>query len=94
MIIGLLTLHVLVPGCSSLKQKRSLIKPIIVRLHHEFNVSAAEIDLLDMWHESILACALVSNDSVVPQQALNQVIRFFTSHWPDFQIIDHRIEVI
>jgi uncharacterized protein len=94
MSIGLLTLHLLLPGCTSLKEKRSRIKPVLARLHREFNVSTAEVDLLDKWHESVLACAMVSNDHAYTQSALATVKDFFVSHWPDFEILDDRIELI
>ncbi|MBS3752567.1 MAG: DUF503 family protein, partial [Anaerolineales bacterium] len=31
MRIGLLTLHLRIPGCASLKEKRSQIKPLVAR---------------------------------------------------------------
>jgi uncharacterized protein YlxP (DUF503 family) len=94
MVIGVLTLHLLLPGCQSLKDKRGRIKPVLARLHREFNISVAEIDRLDMWQETVLACSLVSNDHAYTQQALQTIPLFIESHWPDFQIIDHRIELI
>jgi uncharacterized protein YlxP (DUF503 family) len=41
MSIGILTLEIQLPGCKSLKEKRSRLKPLIARLHREFNVSVA-----------------------------------------------------
>jgi len=93
MIIGVLTIHLLFPGCQSLKDKRGKIKPVLARLHREFNVSAAEIDLLDMWQETVLACSLVSNNNVYTQNALQTILAFIESHWPDYQIIDQQIEL-
>ncbi|MCJ7708279.1 MAG: DUF503 domain-containing protein, partial [Anaerolineales bacterium] len=43
MHVGALTLELRLPGCSSLKQKRSRLKPLLAALHREFNLSAAEI---------------------------------------------------
>ncbi len=94
MSIGLLTLHLLLPGCTSLKDKRSRIKPVLARLHREFNVSAAEVDLLDKWQEAVLVCAMVSNDHGYTQRALATVKDFFSAHWPDLEILDDHIELI
>jgi uncharacterized protein len=94
MIVAVLTLHLLLPGCRSLKEKRGKIKPVLARLHREFNISAAEIDRLDMWQETILACSLVSNDRGYAQQAIQKIPPFIESHWPDIQIIDQHIELI
>ncbi len=90
--IGLLTLHIHLPNCASLKEKRSLIKPILSRLHKQFNISCAETGLNDLWHECLLACALVCNDCGFAAQSLQNVLMFFQEHYPELTVIDHRIE--
>lgn len=94
MPIGLLTLHLLIPGCTSLKEKRSRLRPLLARLHREFNVSAAEMDHLDCWQESTIACALVANDAAFTQRALGQVARWLEEHWPDVSVVADRQELI
>lgn len=94
MVIDLLSLLIEIPGCSSLKDKRSRIKPLLARLHHEFNISAAEVDHLDRWSRTVVACAIVSNDGQHNQQVLQQVITYVETHFPDLQIQQHRIERI
>ncbi len=93
MTIGILTLHIHLPDCHSLKEKRRLIQPVLVHLHKEFNVSAAEMDLLDRWQETIISCAVISNDTVHNQQLLQTVLTFVIHSWRDFDVIDHRIEI-
>lgn len=92
--IGLLTLHLQLPGCNSLKDKRSVVKPILARLHREFNVSAAEVDLQDTWREAVLACVLVSSDATQTMRVLQQVLAYVESSWPDAHVVDHQIELI
>ena len=94
MPIGLLTIHLQLPGVNSLKEKRSRIRPVLARLHKEFNVSAAEMNRLDAWQESIIACSLVSNDSGYTQKALRQVLEFTERNWPDLPVLAYRIEII
>lgn len=94
MTIGLLTLHLHLPGCSSLKEKRGKIKPVLSRLHREFNVAAAEIDLQDVWQDTIIGCTTISNDTAQNQRLLQQVVDFTERNWPDLPLIDHRIEMI
>ena len=91
--IGIQTLHIHIPGCTSLKEKRSRLKPLLARLQREFNISAAEVDFLDSWQESVIACALVSNDQAFAQRALQKVALWVEEHWPDVEIIDDQIEV-
>lgn len=94
MSVGVLTLYLLIPGCASLKEKRGRIKPVLARLHREFNVSVAEIDRQDTWQEAVLACALVSSDSRHTQRVLQQVVNYLDTHWPDLTLVDQRIELI
>lgn len=93
MPIGLLTIKIHLPGCASLKEKRSRLKPLLARLHREFNISAAEVDDQDHWGSAILGCALVSNDAVYTQQALHRVVRWVEDNWPDITIVDEQIEL-
>jgi len=94
MSIGILTLHLFLPGCTSLKEKRSRIKPALARLHREFNVSIAEVERQDMWQEAVLACAMVSNDHDYTQSALQTVKDYLPGHWPDLEILDYHIELL
>lgn len=94
MSVGLLTLHILLPGCASLKEKRSRLKPLLSRLHREFNVSAAEIACNDHWGEAILACALVSNDQNHVMRSLQAVTRWIEHHWPDVTLVGNQVEIL
>ena len=94
MSIGLLTLHLHLPGCSSLKQKRGKIKPVLARLRREFNVAAAELDLQDVWQDALIGCVTVSSDTPQNQRLLQQVVNFTEQNWPDMPLVDHRIEII
>ncbi len=91
--IGLLVLHLRIPGCSSLKEKRSRLKPLLARLHKEFNVSAAEIDDLDSWQSAQIACALVSNDAAFTQRALQAVVEWVETHWLDLEVENDTLEI-
>ncbi|RME88455.1 MAG: DUF503 domain-containing protein [Anaerolineae bacterium] len=93
-MIGILTLHLHLPGCSSLKEKRGRLKPLIHRLHREFNVSVAEMDLHDLWQEAVIACALVNRDRAHIQRSLQKVAKWVVSNWPDGDIIDQTLELI
>jgi hypothetical protein len=94
MSVGLLTLHILLPGCTSLKEKRSRLKPLLARLHREFNISAAEVDYHDRWGEAILACALVSNENDHVMRSLQGIIRWVEHNWPDATLVANQIEIL
>ena len=93
-MVGILTLHLQIPGCASLKEKRGRIKPLLARLDRQFNLSVAELDLQDKWQETVIACGMVGNDKVHLQQSLQAVIRWLESNWSDMQLMDDQIELI
>jgi uncharacterized protein YlxP (DUF503 family) len=92
-MIATLTIHLHLPACASLKEKRGRIKPLIARLHREFNVSVAEMDLQDKWQEAVLACAMVGNERGHLESALQNVAKWVESHWTDGDVIEQRVEV-
>jgi uncharacterized protein YlxP (DUF503 family) len=93
-MIASLTIHLHIPGCASLKEKRGRIKPLIARLHREFNLSVAEVGLQDKWQESIIACAMVGNENGYLESALQTVAKWVERNWTDGDVIEQRIEVI
>lgn len=94
MVVGVLTLQIHLPGCTSLKEKRGRIKPLVSRLHKEFNISVAEIERNDSWQEAVVACALVTNDRNHAQQSMQVVSRWIDTNWPDVQVEDEQLELI
>jgi len=92
--VGLLTLHLELPGCASLKEKRSRLKPLLARLHREFNISVAELERQDAWRETVIACALVSNDAGHTQRSLQVVVDWVEKNWPDASLIDNHLEIL
>jgi hypothetical protein len=94
MSLGLLTLHLHLASCTSLKEKRRRLKPLLHRLHRKFNISVAEIDYQDRWQEAVIACALISNDNGHTQRSLNEVIHWIEISWPDVTLLDDRLEIM
>jgi uncharacterized protein YlxP (DUF503 family) len=94
MHVGTLTLEIRIPGCRSLKEKRSHLKPILAGLHKNFNISASEIDQNDHHQFSVLACALVSNDARHVQKLLAKIPDWIESRYPGIQIIDDHLMML
>jgi uncharacterized protein YlxP (DUF503 family) len=94
MAIGVLTLQIQLPGCKSLKEKRGRLKPLIVRLHREFNLSVAELAQQDVWDETTIGCAMISNENQFSQTSLQTVVYWLNKNWPDILLVDDHIEII
>jgi uncharacterized protein YlxP (DUF503 family) len=93
-LIGLLTLHLQIPACASLKEKRGRLKPLLARLHRQFNVSAAEMNLQDKWQEAVIACGMVANDRAHLERSLQTILHWVEANWLDMQVLDEKIELI
>lgn len=93
-MIGLLTFHLAIPGCASLKEKRGRLKPLLARLHRQFNVSTAEMGLQDKRQAAVIACGMVGNDAAHLQSALETVRKWVEANWPDGDVLDTKIELL
>jgi uncharacterized protein len=94
MAVGLLSIHLSIPDCHSLKQKRSRVQPILARLHREFNIAAAEISLQDHHQEAGLQCTALSTSCKEVHAFLQRVVDYTNETWPDVEILEYRIECI
>jgi len=94
MSVGILTLTFYLPKCHSLKEKRRFIKPILSRLHKEFNISVIEYDHQDVWQTCQLLITCAAREGASAQNTLSRVIRFYESHWPDLPLTDEKIEIL
>jgi uncharacterized protein YlxP (DUF503 family) len=94
MALGILTLTLHIPGCGSLKEKRRRLKPLLTRLHREFNISVSEVDHHDVWQSAIIACACISTDNGQTHRSLQRIIQWVEFHWPDVSLVDDQIEII
>jgi uncharacterized protein len=93
-MVSTLTIHLHIPGCASLKEKRGRIKPFMARLQREFNLSVAEIDLQDKWQEAVIGCALIGNNHAHLESAVHTISRWVESNWTDGDVIEQKIEMV
>ncbi len=91
MHVHTLTLELHLPGCASLKEKRSRLKPLLAALHRTYNVSAAEIDHQDAHRSAVVACVVVSNSDKHGNRLLSGIPDWIERRFPDLQIIDDQI---
>src|SRR4051794_35709411 len=94
MVIGACTIELYLPGLGSLKEKRSLLKSLIARLHKEFHISAAEVGYHDTWQSTTIGVAMVSTSAAHAQNLLDNLVDWIEASRPDLEVVDHYIEVI
>jgi len=94
MVIGVCTLELSIPTANSLKDKRSVVKSVAARLRNEFNISVAEVDMLDSWRSATVAAVTVSSDKDYAHGLLTRVALWVERHRLDCELVDYEIELI
>ena len=87
--VAAMILDVRLPGCRSLKEKRSVLRPVLEKLQHRFGVSVAEVDHQDLWQRAGLGVAAVSGSTVVLGHLLDDVERYVWAQ-ADIEVIEAR----
>jgi uncharacterized protein YlxP (DUF503 family) len=72
MVVASLTWELSLPGCSSLKEKRSVVRSLRDRLRAKFNVSVAETAHQDVHTRAQLTIALVATDASFAESVLQR----------------------
>ncbi len=86
MWIGWLEFDILLGDVRSLKQKRSVIRPIIAELARRFSVSAAETGAQDLHRRAAVGIALVSADRAHVVAVLDAAERLVAAR-PDIEFL-------
>lgn len=69
--VGLITLVLRLPGCRSLKEKRSIIRPLLSHLAED-NLSVAEVGFADRRDFAVISCVAVSSSWGASQKRLER----------------------
>jgi uncharacterized protein YlxP (DUF503 family) len=93
MTVIVCTLELHLPSPSSLKEKRRILKSIVDRLRHRFNMSVAEVGDHELWQRAALGVACVGHDRRHTQQMIDKMIALVRSN-PEIQLLRHDIQVV
>jgi uncharacterized protein YlxP (DUF503 family) len=89
MWIGWLEFDVLLGDVRSLKEKRSLIRPVVAELQRKFSVCAAETGSQDLYRRAGIGVALVSGERGHAVELLDAAERLVAAH-PEFELLSVR----
>ncbi|RMG87859.1 MAG: DUF503 domain-containing protein [Chloroflexi bacterium] len=93
-IVGLCTIELYLPGMSSLKDKRRILKSLLTRMRNTFNVAAAEVGHQDKWQVALISFTTVSNSAAYTQRVLEDVLRWIDGAFPDIQVMSEEIDLL
>lgn len=89
MWIGWLEFDVLLGDVQSLKQKRSVIRPVIAELRRKFAVSAAETGSPDLHRRAGIGVAVVAGDRAHVVEVLDAAERLVANR-PELELLSAR----
>ena len=89
MYVGALELDVLFGDVRSLKQKRSLVRPVIAELRQRFDVAAAEAGHAELHRRSLIGVAAVAADVGHVRDVLDACERLVARR-PELELLDAR----
>jgi uncharacterized protein YlxP (DUF503 family) len=87
--VGSLECDVLLGDVRSLKQKRSLVRPVVAELKRRLEVSAAEVGHHDLHRRALIGVAVVAGDAAHCTEVLDDAERLIAGH-PELELLSVR----
>jgi len=92
MVVGTMKIELHLHDNRSLKGKRKIVRSMVDKVKHKFNVAIAEIGSNDKWQKIELGISAVGNDRRHIDSSLNNVLAFLDSLYLA-EIVDSRTEI-
>lgn len=93
MVVGVCQISLSLPGVTSLKAKRSIVRKVLDRAMNRFNVSAAEVGYQDVHRRALLGFAVVSGDRRHANAMLDSIASFVESA-SEAVVLDRTTELV
>ncbi|WP_047870040.1 DUF503 domain-containing protein [Nocardiopsis sp. RV163] len=89
MYVGALTLDVLLGDVHSLKQKRSLVRPVVSELRRKFSVSVSEAGDQDLYRRAKIGVAVVAPTAAHARELMDSCEGFVAGR-PELELLSAR----
>jgi uncharacterized protein YlxP (DUF503 family) len=76
MRVAVLVFELHIPGVTSLKGKRKVIKSLVQRLRNRFNLSVSEVGYQDLWQRAELGMAVVCHNGAGADSIMEKIFTF------------------
>jgi len=87
MLVALCRFDLRIPGCTSLKEKRHVVKTLTASVRNRFNVSVAEVDHHDLWQRTAIGVSAVAGEGYHLKRVMHQVERHVET-FPAVELLD------
>ncbi|MFL6238186.1 MAG: DUF503 domain-containing protein [Actinomycetes bacterium] len=93
MYVGSLALDVLLGDVHSLKEKRSVVRPIVAELQRRFSVAAAEAGHVELHRRALIGVAVVAADAGHCREVLDACERLVAGR-PEIEMLSAHAELV
>jgi uncharacterized protein YlxP (DUF503 family) len=88
MWVGVVRIDLEIPENDSLKGKRSVVKPIVMKVKNKFSIHAAEVDDLDSHDTAVIGLVMCGNDQQHVNEVLSKAVDWVEHHQFDANVTD------
>ena len=92
MFVGVARFELRLPGCSSLKEKRSALRGLTGLIKQKFNAAVAEVDHQDQHQRATVGVSVIADTKFHVQRVLHEVERHVDGY-PRVEMIDVGIDL-
>lgn len=92
MLIASCEIKLYLPGASTLKDKRNIIKSLLQKTKNKYQFSAAEVEAQDYIQTAVIGVAAVGNDYNYLQSRMDKYLNFVES-FPEFSVTNFEMTI-
>jgi uncharacterized protein YlxP (DUF503 family) len=90
--VGIFTFELFLPGSSSLKDKRMVVRSVKAQLQNRVRCAIAEVDHHDVWQRAGLTLACVAREAREAERLLDEAERWLSGQ--EFELVLRRRETV
>ena len=92
MYVGSLAVDVLLRDVHSLKQKRSVVRPVLAQVRRTYDVSVAEVGSQDLHRRTMIGVAVVAGDAGHCREVLEACERLIAAR-PELEVLSAQVRL-
>lgn len=93
MVVGIARFDLRLAECGSLKDKRSVIRPLLAMLQKTYHCATAEVAFQDQWQRSAVGVSVLSETGFQVKKVLTQVERRVDAY-PGVELLGSSVDLV
>lgn len=94
MIVGVARVELALTDIGSLKDKRSIVKPLVLKLTNRYDVQAAEVEAMDDHGSAVVGLCRVGNDQRFVNAVISKAVDFLEKEFFEGDVVSVETEFL